>query len=154
MRSTLNIHYRRTDAEAEAPIFWPSDGNRWLIGKVPDVGENWEQKEERASEDEMAWWHHWCHECELVQTLGDGEGQRDLVCYRPRCCKESDMTERLNNNNNDSMMMHDTNVLSLILIAFFPSFYPSFIQLKLTNSTYKVLKMKLWYIMKWSPWYG
>ena len=53
------------------------------------------------------------------------------------------MTEQLNNNNNDSMMMHNTNVLSLILIAFFPSFYPSFIQLKLTNSTYKVLKMKL-----------
>ena len=24
----------RTDAEAEAPVFWSSDVNRWLIGKV------------------------------------------------------------------------------------------------------------------------
>ena len=28
----------RTDAEAEAPVFWSSDANRWLIGKVPDAG--------------------------------------------------------------------------------------------------------------------
>ena len=28
----------RTDAEAEAPVFWSSDVNRRLIGKVPDVG--------------------------------------------------------------------------------------------------------------------
>ena len=34
----------------------------------------------------------------------------------------------------------------LVLIAFFPSFYPSFIQLKLTNRTYKVFKMKIWYM--------
>ena len=28
----------RTDAEAEAPVFWSSDGNRELVGKVPDAG--------------------------------------------------------------------------------------------------------------------
>ena len=28
--------------------------NRWLKGKVPDAGKDWGQKEERASEDEMA----------------------------------------------------------------------------------------------------
>ena len=28
----------RTDAEAEAPIVWPSDAKKWLIGKVPDAG--------------------------------------------------------------------------------------------------------------------
>ena len=28
----------RTDAEAEAPVFWSSDVNRRLIGKVPDAG--------------------------------------------------------------------------------------------------------------------
>ena len=27
----------RTDAEAEAPVFWSSDVNRQLIGKVPDA---------------------------------------------------------------------------------------------------------------------
>ena len=37
------------------------------------------------------------HECE--QALGDGEGQGSLACCSPRGCKESDMTERLNNNN-------------------------------------------------------
>ena len=30
------------------------------------------------------------------QTLGDGEGQGNLVCYSPGDCKESDMTEQLN----------------------------------------------------------
>ena len=40
----------RTDAEAEAPVFWSSDENRWLIGKVPDPGKDWRPKEKRASE--------------------------------------------------------------------------------------------------------
>ena len=30
----------RTDAEAEALVFWSSDGNRQLIGKVPDGGKD------------------------------------------------------------------------------------------------------------------
>ena len=37
------------------------------------------------------------HECE--QALGDGEGQGSLACCSPWSCKESDMTEQLNNNN-------------------------------------------------------
>ena len=48
----------RTDAEAEAPVFWSSDVNRQLIEKVPDAGKDRGQKEKRASEDEMAGWHH------------------------------------------------------------------------------------------------
>ena len=44
----------RTDAEAEAPVFWTSDVNRWLIEKAPKAGKDWGQKEKRASEDEMA----------------------------------------------------------------------------------------------------
>ena len=44
----------RTDAEAEAPIFWSSDANSWLIGKVPDAGKDQGHKEERVSEDEIA----------------------------------------------------------------------------------------------------
>ena len=31
----------RTDAEAEAPIFWPSDVKSQLIGKDPDAGQDW-----------------------------------------------------------------------------------------------------------------
>ena len=31
----------RTDAKVEAPIFWSSDVNRQLTGKVPDAGKDW-----------------------------------------------------------------------------------------------------------------
>ena len=59
---------RRSDAEAEAPVFWSSNVNRRFIGKVPDAGKDWRQKKKRASEDEMAGWHHRCNEYELGQT--------------------------------------------------------------------------------------
>ena len=51
---------------------------------------DWGQEENGVTEDEMVRWHHW-HEFE--QTPGDSEGQGSLLS-----CKESDMTERLNNN--------------------------------------------------------
>ena len=91
------IFTRRTDDEAEAPVLWSSDVNRWLTGKVPDAGKYWGQKEKRASEDEMAGGHHRCNEHELGQTLGDGEGQGSLRCYSTRGCKEFDMTGQMNN---------------------------------------------------------
>ena len=31
----------RTDAEAEAPIFWPPDVKNWLTWKDPDAGKGW-----------------------------------------------------------------------------------------------------------------
>ena len=65
----------RTDAEAEAPVFWSSDARSRLIGKVLHVGKDWGQKEKRASEDETAGWHCQCNGRELGQNLGDGEGQ-------------------------------------------------------------------------------
>ena len=49
------------------------------------------QKEKRASEDEMAGWHHQFNGHELGQTLGD-EGQGSLVCFSPWGHKELDMT--------------------------------------------------------------
>ena len=70
----------RTDAEAEAPVFWSSVAKTCLIGKVPDAGKDQGQKEKRASEAEMAGWHHWCHGHELGQTLRDAEGQGGLAC--------------------------------------------------------------------------
>ena len=42
----------RTDVEAEAP-FWSPDVNSLLIGKVPNPGKDWGQKEKRASDDDM-----------------------------------------------------------------------------------------------------
>ena len=43
----------KTEAEAEAPIFWPPEGKSWLIEKYPDAGKDWKQKENGAAEDEM-----------------------------------------------------------------------------------------------------
>ena len=51
------IFIGRTDAEAEAPIFWPPDAKNWLIGKDPDAGKDWRQ-EKRMTEDDMVGWHH------------------------------------------------------------------------------------------------
>ena len=50
----------------------------------------------------MAGWHHLFKGHEFEQTAGDGEGQESLVCYSPWGCKESDMTEQLNNHNKSS----------------------------------------------------
>ena len=49
----LWIVIRRTDAEAEAPILWPPDAKNWLIGKDPDDGKDWQQKEKGAAENKM-----------------------------------------------------------------------------------------------------
>ena len=43
----------RTNAKAEAPILWPPDAKRQLIGKDPDVGENGRQ--ERKEWQRMRW---------------------------------------------------------------------------------------------------
>ena len=48
----------RTNAEAEAPILWPSYVKSQLVGKDPDAGKDWRQKEKRAAEDEMVKQHH------------------------------------------------------------------------------------------------
>ena len=47
------IFTRRTDANAESPILWLPDAKSWLIGKDPEAGKDWRQKEKRAAEDEM-----------------------------------------------------------------------------------------------------
>ena len=48
------IFMGRTDAEAEAWILWPPDVKSWLIGKDPDSGKDWKQKEKRPIE-RMKW---------------------------------------------------------------------------------------------------
>ena len=55
----------RTDAEAEAPIFWPLDPKNWLIGKDPDAVKDWRQEEKGMTEDEMVEWHHWLMDMSL-----------------------------------------------------------------------------------------
>ena len=46
----------------------------------------------------MVGWHHQLNGHEFEEALGDGEGQGGVVCCSPWGHKESDMTERLNNN--------------------------------------------------------
>ena len=47
----------------------------------------------------MVGWHHQLNRHEFEQTLGDGEGQGSLACWGPQGRKESDVTQRLNNDN-------------------------------------------------------
>ena len=91
------IFIGRTDAEA--PILWPPDAQSQLTGKDPDAGKDWGQ-EKRAEEGEMVGWYHWLNRHEFEQTLRDTEGQGKLSCYSPWGHKESDTTQRQNNNNN------------------------------------------------------
>ena len=79
----------RTDAEDEAPVFWPSDENSQLVGKGPFAGKDWGQKEKRESEDEMTGWNHQCNGHELGQTSGDSEGQGGLACCSPWSCNQT-----------------------------------------------------------------
>ena len=55
-----------------------------MLGKI-------EGRRKRASEDEMAGWHHQFNGHELGQTPGD-KGQGSLVCFSPWGHKELDMT--------------------------------------------------------------
>ena len=61
----------RTDAEAEAPILWPSDVKSYLLGKDPDTGKDWGQEEKGATEDEMVRWHHWLNGHEWANSGKD-----------------------------------------------------------------------------------
>ena len=106
------IFIGRTDAEAEAPIFWPPDTKGWLIRKDPDAWKDWRQ-EKGTTDDEMVGWHHRLNAHNFEQALGDGEGQGSLACCSPYC-KDSDMTDRLNNNYN-------------ILMWFFSWFFKHFL---------------------------
>ena len=77
------IFLRRTDAEAEAPVLWPTDVKSRFIKKDPDAGKDWRQKEKRAAEDEMVEQHHWLKGQEFEQILGHSEEQGNLARCNP-----------------------------------------------------------------------
>ena len=74
------IFIGRTDAEAEAPVLWPSDVKSWLIWKDPDAGQDWRQDEKGMTEDELVGWHHRLDGHEFEQAPETGEGQGSLAC--------------------------------------------------------------------------
>ena len=53
----------------------------WLIGKDPDAGKDWRQKEKRTSEDELVGWHHQLDGHDFAKSSGVGDGQGRLVCW-------------------------------------------------------------------------
>ena len=69
------IFIGRTDAEAEAPVLWPTDVKDWLIGKDPDARKNWRREDKGMTEDEMAGWHHRLdmNLCKLRELVMDQE---------------------------------------------------------------------------------
>ena len=52
------IFIGRTEAEAEAPMLWPSDAKSWLTRKDSDAEKDWRWGEKGTTEDEMVEWHH------------------------------------------------------------------------------------------------
>ena len=84
----------RTDAAAEAPIFWPPDVKNWLIWKDPDPGKDWRQEEKGTTEDEMVGWHHRLdgHEWESSRSWWPTEEPGVLQTTG----SQSDTTEQLN----------------------------------------------------------
>ena len=76
------IFIRRTDAEVETLIIWPTDVKSWLTGKHPESGKDWGQEEKGTTEDEIVAWHHWLsgHEFEqLPEMMKDREVWRAAV---------------------------------------------------------------------------
>ena len=55
--------------------------------------------------DEMFGWHHQLNGHEFEQPPGQCEGQGSLACCSPWHCKESGMTEQMNNSNNAEYIM-------------------------------------------------
>ena len=75
------IFIGRTDVKTEAPILWPLDTKRRLIGKDPDAGKDWRQEEKWVNE--MVGWHHQLNEHEFQQTLGDNKEPGSRACCSP-----------------------------------------------------------------------
>ena len=60
------------------------------------------------TEDKMIGWHHRLNGHDFEQTLGDDKGQESLACCSPWGRKESDITDRLNNNRNKIFKMKES----------------------------------------------
>ena len=90
------------------PILWPPDVKNWLLGKDPDSGKDWKQKEKGITEGDMVGCHHWLDGHEFEWSLKAGDGQGGLACSLCSPCsswghKESDTTEWLNWTENQSL---------------------------------------------------
>ena len=95
-RRSVLVFIGRTDVEAENSNTLATWYEELTLGKDPDAGKVWGQKEKGMAEDEMIGWHHWLNGRGFVWTPGVGDEQEGLACCSPWGPKESDMTEKLN----------------------------------------------------------
>ena len=96
-KSILDTHWKdwccswssNTSAtRCEEPTHW----------KRPWCWKDWRQEEKGTTEDEMIGWHPQLNGHEFEQAPAGGEGQGSLVYCSPWGRRESNTTERLNNN--------------------------------------------------------
>ena len=91
------VHTHWPYLKLKLQILWPHYGKNWFLRKDLDAGKDWRQEEKRTTEDEVVGWHHQLDRHEFEQAPGVGDGQGSLVCWSSWECKESDMTDWLNN---------------------------------------------------------
>ena len=95
-RSQSWIFILRTDAKAEALILWPPDEKSWLIGKDPEAGKDWGRR--RRGQQRTRWLDGITDSMDMnLRKLREMVKQGSLMCCSQWGCKESDMTEQLDN---------------------------------------------------------
>ena len=94
----LWIFTGKTDAEAEAPVFWSSDVNSQLSGKAPDAGKD-RAEGEKGDRGWVGWTASPMKWTWIWVNSGHGEGQGGLACCSSGGHRESDTIGQLNNNN-------------------------------------------------------
>ena len=116
------IFIGRTDAEAEAPILWPSEVKNWLNRKDPDAGKDWRQEENGMTENETVGWHHKLDGHEFEQGLVVGDGQESLACCSPCDCRvRRDWATELNIIYYDGILIYFSLRLRIMQIRCFSS---------------------------------
>ena len=109
----MNIHWKDWCWSSTTLATWCEEPAHWN----PDAGKDWRQEEKGMAEDEMVGWHHWLKGREFEQTVGDGEGQRSLVCCSPWDGKELDVTEQLNSSKEKRWLMRPSCIAQAVLCS-------------------------------------